>query len=81
MEAIVRGLCALGVLAESYGSLLTSVLVNKLPSELHLIVSYETTTEKWESTLSIDGVLWSRKWRLGRPISQFNSGTPLKTSF
>ena len=29
--------------AESYGDLFTSILMNKLPSEIHLIVSCETT--------------------------------------
>ena len=48
VEAHVRGLCALGVLAGSYGGLLTSVLVSKLPSELCLIVSHETTAEGWD---------------------------------
>ena len=53
VEAHVRGLCALGVPAESYGGLLTSVIVNKLPSELRLIVGREMTTEKWE----MDGMM------------------------
>jgi len=48
VEAHVRGLRALGVPAESYGGLLTSVLVNKLPSELRLIVSREITTGRWD---------------------------------
>ena len=39
IESQVRGLQALGVPAESYGSLLLSVLMNKLPQELRLIVS------------------------------------------
>lgn len=39
VETQVRSLKSLGVLAESYGSLLTSVLINKLPQELKLIVS------------------------------------------
>lgn len=53
VEAHVRGLRALGVPAESYGGLLTSVLVNKLPSELRLIVSREITTGRWD----LDGVM------------------------
>ena len=48
VEAHVRGLKALGVPAESYGSLLTSVLVNKLPSEIRLVVSRAMSTEKWD---------------------------------
>lgn len=48
VEAHVRGLRALRVPAESYGSLLTSVLVNKLPPEIRLIVSRAMTAEKWD---------------------------------
>ena len=39
VESNVRSLKSLGVNAESYGSLLSPVLMNKLPSELKLIVS------------------------------------------
>ena len=39
IESNVRSLKSLGVKAESYGSLLSSVLMTKLPSELRLIVS------------------------------------------
>ena len=39
IESNVRSLKSLGVRAESYGSLLSSVLMNKLPSELRLIAS------------------------------------------
>ena len=41
VESQVRGLQALGVPAESFGSLLSSVLMNKLPQDLRLIVSRE----------------------------------------
>ncbi len=47
VEAHIRGLRALGVRPESYGGLLTSVLVNKLPSEIRLIVSRETGSGTW----------------------------------
>lgn len=43
VEAHIRGLRALGVPAETYGGLLMSVLVNKLPPEVKLIVSRELT--------------------------------------
>lgn len=39
IESNVRSLKSLGVSAESYGSLLTAVLMSKLPSELRLIAS------------------------------------------
>ena len=47
VEAHVRGLRALGVPPDSYGGLLTSILVNKLPSEVRLIVSRATTRDRW----------------------------------
>ena len=40
-EANIRSLKALGVETESYGAMLSSVLLNKLPPELRLIVSRE----------------------------------------
>ena len=48
VEAHIRGLRALGVAAESYGDLFTLILMNKLPSEIRLIVSRETTAWKWD---------------------------------
>ena len=48
VAAHVRGLRALGVLSESYGGLLTSVLINKLPPEIKLIVSRATARESWD---------------------------------
>ena len=43
VETQVCALRALGVLSESYGSLLASVLTNMLPQELRLIVSRDFT--------------------------------------
>ena len=34
--------------AESYGGLLTSILMNKLPPEIRLLISRELTKEKWD---------------------------------
>ena len=39
VEAQVRGLRGLGVPSESYGGLLSSIIMNKLPPEIRLIVS------------------------------------------
>ena len=39
VETHVRGLRALGVSADLYGILLTSILMNKLPLEIRLVVS------------------------------------------
>ncbi len=47
VESQVRSLKSLGVASESYGSLLSSVLLNKLPQELRLIVSRKITDEEW----------------------------------
>ena len=47
VEAQVRGLKSLGVESASYGSLLTSVLLQKLPHELRLIVSREVEEGDW----------------------------------
>ena len=47
VEAHVRGLRALGVPATAYGGILSSVLVNKLPPEIRLIISREMTGDGW----------------------------------
>ena len=47
-EAHMRGLRALGVTADSYGGLLTSILMSKLPLEIRLIISRELTEDKWD---------------------------------
>ena len=47
VESQVRSLKSLGVAAESYGSLLTSVFMNKLPHELRLIVSRQVSEDVW----------------------------------
>ena len=39
---------SLGVALETYGSLLSSVLMNKLPPTIHLIVIREVGDENWE---------------------------------
>lgn len=47
VESHVRSLKSLGVAPESYGSLLSPVLLNKLPQELKLIVSRKVSDEDW----------------------------------
>ena len=47
IEANVRGLKSLGVDSETYGSLLSPVLLNKLPSDIRLIASREISEEDW----------------------------------
>ena len=48
VESNVRGLRSLGVPPESYGSLLSSVLMNKLPQEFRLLVSRDIKDGEWE---------------------------------
>ena len=48
MEAHIRGLRALGISVAAYGSMLSSVLVNKLPPGIRLIVSREIAGDSWD---------------------------------
>ena len=48
IESHVRGLQSLGVSSDSYGSLLSSVLLSKLPQELRLILSRELGSDDWK---------------------------------
>lgn len=42
------GLRALGVVAKSYGSLLSPVIFGKLPHEFCLIISRELKDDRWQ---------------------------------
>ncbi|CAB4000089.1 PREDICTED: uncharacterized protein LOC105315219 [Paramuricea clavata] len=48
VESHIRALKSLGVQAETYGNLLCSMLLNKLPQELCIIVSREVQGDVWE---------------------------------
>ena len=48
VESHVRGLKSLGIPPEAYGSLLSSVLMNKLPSEFRLIISRDVKDDEWD---------------------------------
>ena len=48
VESHIRALKSLGVQAETYGNLLCSMLLNKLPQELCIIVSREIQGDVWE---------------------------------
>ena len=50
IEAHVRSLKSLGVASDSYGSLLSSVLLSKLPQELRLDISRKTSEDDWSLT-------------------------------
>ena len=78
VEAHIRGLHALGIPAETYGGLLTSVLTNKLPSEISLIVSLEMTAGNWD----LDGVMKILDWEVEareRATNIGGSAPPCKT--
>ena len=48
VESHVRSLKSIGVAASSYGNLLASILMKKIPSDLCLIVSRETVEDNWD---------------------------------
>ena len=52
-EANIRSLKALGVEPESYGAMLSSVLLSKLPPDRHLIVSHKVSADN----LDMDSLL------------------------
>ncbi|XP_065917691.1 uncharacterized protein [Dysidea avara] len=47
VESHIRGLRSLGIPATSYGSLMSSVLMTKLPQEFRLLVNREVPDEEW----------------------------------
>ena len=47
VDSHVRSLQSLGVPSTSFGAMLASVIMNKLPHELHLAVSKEITDGEW----------------------------------
>ena len=53
VESQVRSLKALGVSADSYGSMLSSVFMNKLPKELRLIIIRNVREDEW----TLDAIL------------------------
>ena len=53
IENHIRSLKYLGVISDSYGSLLSSVFLNKLPPDIRLLISREVSEEDW----SLDAVL------------------------
>ena len=68
VESQVRSLKALGVSANSYGSILSSVFVNKLPGELRLIVSRHVREDEWtlDAIMNVtEGEIIARERALG----------------
>ena len=48
LESHIRSLKSLGIPSNSYGSLLSSIIMNKLPQELRLIISREIKDQDWQ---------------------------------
>ena len=56
VESHIRSLNSLGVTSDSYGTLLTSVILNKLPQELQLLISRKIGDDDWTLTKLMDHV-------------------------
>ena len=48
VESNVRSLKSLGVPPESYGGLLSSILINKLPQDFRLVITREVGEDDWK---------------------------------
>ena len=54
VESNVRSLKSLGVSRESYRGLLSSILMNKLPQEFHLVITREMGDDDWQLDQLLD---------------------------
>ena len=78
VESHIRSLKSLGVTPDSYGTLLSPVLLNKLPPELRLIVSRKIP----ESTLNVDSLLKIvEEELLARERTQASNQTPPRRNY
>ena len=77
VESHVRSLKSIGVAASSYGNLLASILMKKIPSDLCLIVSRETVEDNWDldSLLKILGKEFEAR---EREMASMNTTQPKK---
>ena len=57
IETNVRSLKALGVTSDSYGGLLSSVVMNKLPAELRLILTRKVEDDDWQLDVIMEQLL------------------------
>ena len=77
VESHIRSLKSLGVAPDSYGALLSPVLLNKLPPELRLIVNRKVS----DSTLDVDSLLRiAEEELLTRERTHTPTQTPLRQS-
>ena len=80
IELHVCGLKSLGVSADSYGSLLSSVLLNKLPQEIRLIVSRKAGSDDWQLDKLMELLEEEVQARERAAASQLMSMSPRKPS-
>ena len=66
----MRGLKSLGVSTGSYGTLLSSVLMEKLLSELRLIISRAITEDQWDLETLLQ-IVWNEKLTLEKGQLQY----------
>lgn len=52
----VRGLSSLGVLSQEYGTLLTPIIMSKLPNEIQLEIAGKSTNEVWKINELLDTI-------------------------
>ena len=78
VESNVRSLTALGVGADSYGNLLASVLMKKLPSELRLIIGRKIGDDDWNLDVILKELVQEieARERTGGTVSNQPKGTP-----
>ena len=73
VETHVRGLRSLGVAPESYGALLSPVIMKKLPQELRVIISRKVT-DQWNLDPILEALLAEIDARERAGVSQINRG-------
>ena len=77
IESHVHALKSLGVSSDSYGALLSSVLLSKLPHELRLIVSRKTNDDDW----NLDNLMKEMEREIdARERAKANSANPSATT-
>ena len=80
VESHIRSLRSLGVPADSYGTLLSSVLLNKLPQEFRLIISRKTGNDDWNLDFIMKEMEEEIKARERSALNPASLGTPVRRS-
>ena len=85
IESQIQGLKALGMASKSYSNLLSSMLPNKLPQEIHLIISRKVGDGHWELdklTKTLEEEVQAEKELLpATPHHQRSLGDPLNCRY